>query len=78
MTTPHKTPKFSSARPTSSPDFVTSDTAALALHMHSCASTRSRFFGLHTKLESAHSIVCARMVTATVVAVILLSVVGIV
>ena len=78
MTTPLKTSTFSSARLAHSRDFVSSDTAALALHMHNCASTRSKFFGLHSKLESAHSVVCARMVTAAVVAVILLGVVGIV
>ena len=76
MTTPHNTHPFSSTRPSDSPDFVTSDTAALALHMHNCARTRSRFFSLHTKLESAHSVVCARMVTAALIAVILLGVVG--
>ena len=76
MTTPHNTPSISSTRPSGSPDFVTSDTAALASHMHNCARTRSKFFGLHTTLESAHSLVCARMVTAAVVAVILLGVVG--
>ena len=78
MTTPQKTPIFSSTRRADSPDFVSSDMAALALHMHNCASTRSRFFGLHSKLESAHSMVCARMVTAAVIAVVLLGVVGIV
>ena len=73
-----KVQPFPATRPSGSPDFVTSDTAALASHMNNCASTRSRFFGLHTVLESAHSMVSARMVTAAVVAVILLGVVGIV
>ena len=59
-------------------DFVSSDTAALASHMDHCASNRSRFFGLHAALELAHTVVFSRMVTAAVVAVALLAMVGIV
>ena len=59
-------------------DFVLSDTAALASHMDHCASNRSRFFGLHAALELAQTIVFSRMVTAAVVAVALLAMVGIV
>ena len=69
-----KSSTFSSAH--SHADFVSTDTAALASHMSHCASTRSRFFGLHAALEYAHSIVFSRMVTATVVAAVLLGVVG--
>ena len=59
-------------------DFVSSDTAALASHMSNCARKRSRFFGVHAALELAHSVVFTRMVTAGVVAVVLLALVGIV
>lgn len=59
-------------------DFVSTDTAALASHMSDCASKRSRFFGLHAALELAHSVVFSRMVTAAVIAVVLLAVTGIV
>lgn len=61
-----------------SPDFVSTDTAALASHMNDCASRRSRFFSLHAALELAHSAVFTRMVTAAVLAVVLLAVIGIV
>ena len=59
-------------------DFVSSDTAALALHMDNCASNRSRFFTLHAALELVQTIVFSRMVTAAVVAAALLAMVGIV
>ena len=59
-------------------DFVSTDTAALASHMDHCASKRSRFFSLHAALELAHSVVFTRIVTAAVMAVLLLAVVGIV
>jgi len=70
LTTPNtfRTPK----------DFVSTDTAALASHMSHCERKRSRFFGLHAALELAHSVVFTRMVTAAVLAVVLLAVVGIV
>lgn len=67
---------FSSASATSSPDFVSSDIAALASHMDRCASTRGRFFSLHVALESARSFIFPRMVTAAVVAVVLLGLVS--
>ncbi len=56
----------------SSPDFVSSDIAALASHMDRCASTRSRMFGLRVALESAQSLIFPRMVTFAVIAVVLL------
>lgn len=59
-------------------DFVSTDNAALASHMSNCASKRSRFFGLHAALELAHSVVFSRMVTAAVLAVVLLALAGIV
>lgn len=61
-----------------SADFVSTDTAALASHMDRCASKRGRFFSLHAALELAHSVLFSRMVTAAVLAVVVLAVVGIV
>lgn len=61
-----------------SADFVLNDTAALASHMDHCASGRSRFFGFHAALELVHSVVFSRMVTAVVLAVIVLALFGIV
>ncbi|MBI2728688.1 MAG: hypothetical protein HYX42_20810 [Polaromonas sp.] len=67
---------FSITPSTSTPDFVSSDIAALASHMDRCASTRSRMFGLHVALESVHSFIFPRMVTAAVIAVVLLGLVS--
>jgi hypothetical protein len=61
-----------------SADFVSTDTAALASHMSHCASKKSRFFGMHAALELVHSVIFTRMVTAAVVAIVLLAIVGIV
>ena len=78
MTSLNNIADFSPSRNHCNPDFVSSDTAALASHMNHCASTRSRFFGLHAILESAHMLFFSRMVTAAVIAVVLLGVTGIV
>ena len=59
-------------------DFVSTDTAALASHMSHCASKRSRFFGLHAALELAQSVVFSRMVTAAVLAAVLLALAGLI
>ena len=59
-------------------DFVSTDTAALASHMSHCASKRSRFFGLHAAFDLAQTVVFSRMVTAAVIAVVVLVVAGIV
>ena len=61
-----------------SADFVSTDTAALASHMDHCASKRSRFFGFHAALELAHTVVLSRVVTAALLAVVVLAVIGIV
>jgi len=61
-----------------SSDFVSTDIAALASHMDHCASKRSRFFGLHAALELVHSVVFSRIVTAAVLSMALLALVGIV
>lgn len=59
-------------------DFVSTDAAALASHMHDCASKRSRFFGLRAALELAHAAIFSRLVTAALLTVIVLALVGIV
>lgn len=64
----------SSAAFSNFPDFVSTDTVALASHMSDCASTRSRIFGLQTMLESVHSAVQPRMATVAVIAALLLGV----
>ena len=71
MMTPHSA---STSRQT--PDFVSTDTAALASHMNHCASTRSRFFAWHAMIESAHALLFPRMVTAAVLSVVLLGVIS--
>lgn len=57
-------------------DFVSTDTAALASHMDHCAIKRSRFFSLHAALELAQAVVFSRMVTAAVIAAVMLTMVG--
>lgn len=51
-------------------DFVSTDAANLASHMHHCASSHSRLFPVYTALESAHGLVSARIVTVAAIAVI--------
>jgi len=67
---------FPSVSAAPAPDFVSSDIAALASHMDRCASTRGRLFGLHVALESARSFIFPRMVTAAVVAVVLIGLIA--
>ena len=64
MTTLTNLADFSSHRGQNATDFVSTDAAALASHMSHCASSRSRFFGLHAALEFAHSMLHPRLVTA--------------
>ena len=78
MTTFTKASPFSPARNPATPDFVSSDSAALASHMSSCASGRSRFFNLHAALESGHALLCTRMVTCALVAVAAVGMLGLV
>lgn len=78
MTSLNNIADFTASRTLHDADFVSSDTAALASHMSHCASTRSRFFELHAILEYAHVLFFSRMVTAAVLAVVLLGVTGIV
>ena len=81
MTIFTKTSHFSTARNHTAPDFVSSDSAALASLMNRCTNERSRFFGLHAALESAHSLFFSRMVTCALIAVVIigmLSMVGMV
>lgn len=59
-------------------DFVSTDTAALASHMSTCADKRSRFFNLHAALELVHTVVFSRMVTVALLTGGTLALVGIV
>jgi hypothetical protein len=59
-------------------DFVSTDAAALASHMNTCASTRSRFFGLQTVLELGHSLISSRLVTVVAATLLLLGLASIV
>lgn len=77
MTTLTNLADFSSHRGQNPADFVSTDTAALASHMSHCASSRSRFFGLHAALEFAHSMLHPRLVTAALLASVLACVVSI-
>jgi len=78
MTTFTNSRSFQTSQGSGSPDFVSSDTAALALHMSECAKTRSRFFGLHAALELVHALLTPRMVTAAVIVAVLLVTTGVV
>ena len=61
---------------TNTTDFVSTDSAALASHMNECAHSRSRFFNLHAALELAHNLLFSRMVTAALLAALLVSMVS--
>jgi hypothetical protein len=78
MTTFANTHTFRTSQGSGAPDFVSTDTAALASHMSDCAKTRSRFFGLHAALELGHALLTPRMVTAAVIAVVVLVSTGVV
>jgi hypothetical protein len=53
--------------------FVSTDAAALASHMDDCASSRGRFFGLKSALESAHCMLFPRLITAVAVGVVVVA-----
>ena len=78
MTIFTKASHFPTARNHTAPDFVSSDSAALASHMSRCASGRSRFFNLHAALESGHALLCTRMVTCALVAVAAVGMLGLI
>lgn len=59
-------------------DFVSTDAAALASHMRNCAYKKSRFFGLHVAMERMHSLIFPRLLTVTIVAVLLIAATSIV
>lgn len=61
--------KIADATPASA-DFVSTDAADLASHMHHCASSHSRLFPVYTALESAHGLVSARIVTVAAIAAV--------
>ena len=75
-----KTPGSSMGAPAlqNVPDFVSTDAADLASHMSHCASTRSRFFRFQAALESAHALFLPRLVTAALLAAVLVGLVGMV
>ena len=78
MTTFTETSPLATARHTSTPDFVSSDSAALASHMSHCANGRSRFFNVHAALETGHALLCTRMVTFTLIALAAVGMLGLV
>jgi hypothetical protein len=49
-------------------DFVSTDAAELASHMNHCASSHSRFFSVHSALQSAHGALSPRIVTVAALA----------
>jgi hypothetical protein len=61
--------KIAEAAPASA-DFVSTDSADLASHMHHCAISHSRLFPMYSALESAHGVVSVRIVTVAAIAVI--------
>ena len=78
MTPLNSIARFSPVRSRKSPDFVSTDTAALESHMNHCARTRSRFFGLHAALEFAQSQFFARTVTLSIAGFAILCLAGVV
>lgn len=78
MTTFTEKSPLSTAGHPAMPDFVSSDSAALASHMSHCAHGRSRFFNVHAALESAHALLCSRMVTCALVVVAAVGMLGLV
>jgi hypothetical protein len=65
MTTRKNTADSSSG----SPDFVSTDAANLASHIHHCASSH-RFFPLYSALQSVHGLVSPRIVTVAAIVAI--------
>lgn len=55
-------------RPSARADFVSTDAADLACHIHHCATARGRLFGLHSALQSLHALASPRIVTVAVLA----------
>ena len=49
-------------------DSVSADAAELASHMNHCASSHSRFFFVHSALQSAHGALSPRIVTVAALA----------
>ena len=74
----HPASHLYTARNRVTPDFVSTDSAALASHMSRCANERSRFFGLRAALECAHSLFFSRMVTCVLFAVVAVGMLGMV
>jgi hypothetical protein len=51
-------------------DSVSTDAAELASHMNHCASSHSRFFFVHSALQSAHGALSPRIVTVAALALL--------
>ncbi|MFN3571538.1 MAG: hypothetical protein ACK4VX_14750 [Polaromonas sp.] len=49
-------------------DPVSTDAAELASHMNHCASSHSRFFFVHSAMQSAHGVLSPRIVTVAALA----------
>lgn len=49
-------------------DPVSADAAELASHMNHCASSHSRFFFVHSAMQSAHGVLSPRIVTVAALA----------
>jgi hypothetical protein len=49
-------------------DSISSDAAALAAHMNHCASSHSRFFLVHSAMQSAHGALSPRIITVAALA----------
>lgn len=60
--------KFGAVPSPDKADCVSTDHAALASHMNQCASSHSRFFFVHTAMESAHGALSPRIVTVAALA----------
>ncbi len=60
--------KFGTRPSADKADPVSTDAAELASHMNHCASSHSRFFFVHTALESAHGALSPRVVTVAALA----------
>ncbi len=54
-------------------DTVSTDAAELASHMNHCANSHSRFFFVHSALQSAHGVLSPRIVTVAALAILSLA-----
>jgi hypothetical protein len=59
-------------------DFLSTDAAALASHMRSCANKKSKFFVLQVGMERLHSLIFPRLLTLLIVTALLIAATSIV